>query len=260
MNSSHATPGPVSLFSLGESPLDHIDLLGRNKIRGRGIKESDSESVVKAAAASAFAEIDANHFKFKSLSCWSYNIAVGCLHGCRFCYVPESQHTRPGKEKENTGPLASALREFGIVDPDADWGRYALFRPWDEKRFLASLARAERTPRDALNPDGNRAVIFCSTTDAYQTVRIPGNPAKQNLLNHHARFLVRRALELILERSTINVRILTRSPLGVQDFDLLKKFGNRLLFGMSLPTLNDALLKVYEPFAPGPQARLKTLQ
>jgi DNA repair photolyase len=71
---------------------------------------------------------------------------------------------------------------------------------------------------------------------------------------------VRRALELILERSTLNVRILTRSPLAAQDFDLFKKFGNRLLFGMSLPTLKDSLLKVYEPNAPGPQARLRTLQ
>ena len=152
MKSSSSTP--ASLFSFGESSLDRVDLLGRNKILARGVKETDPESKVKEAAASAFAEIERNHFKFKSLSCWSYNIAVGCLHGCRFCYVPESQHTRPGKKKENSGPLATALREFGIADPDADWGRYALFRPWDENLFLASLARAENAPREeSLNPD-----------------------------------------------------------------------------------------------------------
>jgi hypothetical protein len=94
----------------------------------------------------------------------------------------------------------------------------------------------------------------------YQTVAIPGNPVKQKLLDDHCRHLVSRALELILTESTLNVRILTRSPLAKQDFALFKRFGNRLIFGMSIPTLDDELRKVYEPHAPGVQVRLKTLQ
>ena len=43
-------------------------------------------------------------------------------------------------------------------------------------------------------------------------------------------------------------------------FRLYKRFGSRLLFGMSLPTLNDRWLRIYEPHAPGAQARLKTLE
>jgi DNA repair photolyase len=70
---------------------------------------------------------------------------------------------------------------------------------------------------------------------------------------------VRRSLELIRDRSTLNVRILTRSPLAREDFDLFKSFGNRLLFGMSLPTLRNDLSKVYEPKAPAPSQRLATL-
>ena len=225
-----------------------------------GMTNENSQAEVQRVALSAFASIELNHFKFKSLSSWSYNIAVGCQHGCRFCYVPDSQQTGPGKKKENNGPLATVLREFGVLDPDADWGKYVLFRPWDEKRFLASLAKAENTPPEELNSDGNRAIILCSTTDPYQTVSIPGNPSKQKLLNGHSRYLVRRALELILAHSTLNVRILTRSSLAKQDFDLYKKFGPRLIFGMSLPTLNDKLRKVYEPTAPGTHVRLKTLQ
>jgi len=72
--------------------------------------------------------------------------------------------------------------------------------------------------------------------------------------------MVRRMLELIRDRSTLNVRILTRSPLARQDFDLYKTFGDRLLFGMSLPTLNDQLARVYEPKAPAPTKRLETLK
>ena len=243
-----------------KSRLAPVDLLGRSKVRKLPSADRKSEASVNRAAASAFARIHRNHFKFKSLSCWAYNIAVGCWHACRFCYVPSSQQTGPGKKKKNTGPLATTLREHGILDPDADWGKYVLFRPWDEKKFLASLKSAENTPRSKLNPDGNRAIILCSTTDPYQTVSIPGNAEKTKLLNHQCRFLVRRALELILTESTLNVRILTRSPLAQKDFDLFKKFGNRLIFGMSIPTLDDELRKVYEPHAPGVQARLKTLQ
>jgi DNA repair photolyase len=69
-----------------------------------------------------------------------------------------------------------------------------------------------------------------------------------------------RSLELIRDQSTLNVRILTRSPLARADFDLFKSFGKRLVFGMSLPTLRNDLAKVYEPRAPAPSQRLATLR
>lgn len=198
------------------------------------------------------ATITENNFQHKSLSAWSYNIAVGCKHGCRFCYVPE---TSAVKQKPN-------LLRYGVADPDAEWGEYVLVRSWNEKAFLNSLKRAEETSMTELNrrwPDGNRAVILCSTTDPYQVLKA-GDAETTKRLNAQLRLLVRRALELILERSTLNVRILTRSPLAVEDFDLYKRFGHRLLFGMSLPTLNDGIRELYEPGAPGVQGRLKVLE
>src|SRR5262249_38880931 len=39
-----------------------------------------------------------------------------------------------------------------------------------------------------------------------------------------------------------------------------KSFKSRLVFGMSLPTVNARLARLYEPHAPSPQQRLKTLQ
>ncbi len=44
------------------------------------------------------------------------------------------------------------------------------------------------------------------------------------------------------------------------DFDLYQTFGNRLVFGMSLPTLRNDLAKIYEPKAPAPSQRFATLQ
>ena len=195
------------------------------------------------------AVIAPNHFVFKSLSNWSFNVAVGCSHGCTFCYVPNAATIKQGR----------ALAPFGVSDPDAQWGKYVLLREWDEKRFLSSLNAAEKTPLAKLNPDGNRAVIYCSTTDPYQTIYHP-DALRRKELGCAARHLVRRSLELIRDESTLNVRILTRSPLARIDFDLYKSFGPRLVFGMSLPTLRDDLGRVYEPRAPAPSQRINTLR
>lgn len=194
------------------------------------------------------AVIAPNNFVYKSLSSWAFNVAVGCSHACRFCYVPSAATIKQGPK----------LAEYGVKDPDAEWGDYVLLRPWDEDKFLSSLRAAENMPRSQLKRDGNRAVMYCSTTDPYQVIHHP-DPERQRMLSAHARHLVRRSLELIRDRSTLNVRILTRSPLARADFDLFKSFGPRLLFGMSLPTLRNDLSKIYEPKAPAPSQRLATL-
>ena len=195
------------------------------------------------------AVIQPNNFVHKSLSNWSFNIAVGCSHACKFCYVPSASTIKQGPK----------LREYGVQDADLEWGDYVLLRPWEEDKFLASLRAAENVPLNALKADGNRAVMFCTTTDAYQAIRHP-NAQRQKELTVACRTMVRRALELIRDQSTLNVRIMTRSPMARLDFDLFKTFGHRLTFGMSLPTLRNDLAKVYEPRAPAPTQRLATLR
>lgn len=37
------------------------------------------------------------------------------------------------------------LAQYGVKDPDSEWGDYVLLRPWDEPKFLASLRSAENT-------------------------------------------------------------------------------------------------------------------
>ena len=194
------------------------------------------------------ATIERNKFKYKSLSSWALNLFMGCAHGCRFCYVTET----------STNKQVHLLGSYGVRDPVEDWGRYVLVRPWDERKFLASLSRAETTHPGLLNADGNRAVFLCSTTDPYQTIRNP-DQAKQKMLNQHARSMLRKALVAIRDHSTLNVRILTRSPLAREDFDIFRTFGNRLLLGTSLPTLDDKLRQLYEPDVPHPKQRLKLL-
>ncbi len=114
-------------------------------------------------------------------------------------------------------------------------------------------------PAASIKPDSNRAVIYCSTTDPYQVIRHP-DPTRQRELAGAARYLVTRSLELIRDRSTLNARILTRSPLAKLDFELFRSFGKRLVFGMSLPTTRNDLARIYEPKAPSPTQRLATLK
>jgi DNA repair photolyase len=190
-----------------------------------------------------------NDFKDKSLSDFSFNTAVGCAHGCRFCYVVSTAANKQAK------PLAN----YGVNDPDAEWGQYVFVRDWDEEAFLKSLRAAEQVSRDKLKPDGHRAVMFCSTTDPYQRIKNADRKLAEELNDRHQE-MVTRALELVLEESTLNVRILTRSPLAKKHFDLYKRFGKRLLFGMSVPTLDNTLARIYEPNAPAPTKRLETLQ
>lgn len=194
-------------------------------------------------------EIKRNNFQHKSLSSWAINPFVGCQHACRFCYVPSV----------STIKLKGRLAELGVKDPDGEWGDYAFLRVWDERAFVGSLLAAERTPIEDLNSDGNRAVMLSTTTDPYQTLR-GRDPVETATLNSQARVMVRRMLELIRDRSTLNVRILTRSPLAREDFDLYQTFGNRLMFGMSIPTLDDRLARLYEPKAPSPSRRLESLR
>jgi len=199
------------------------------------------------------ARIGESNFVHKSLSNWNFNIAVGCGHGCRFCYVPSLLK----------GRMAETMADYGVDDPDADWGKYVLLRRWDRDIFLHSLARAQATDPSTLESGGNRAVIYCSTTDPYQVFRsskLQAPSSNEERLQHEARKMVRESLELIRDYSTLNVRILTRSPMAVLDFDLFKSFGPRLMFGMSLPTLNDRLAQIYEPHAPSPSARLRCLE
>ena len=195
------------------------------------------------------AVIARNNFVHKSLSNWAFNIAVGCSHGCSFCYVPSTATIKQGPK----------LAEFGVGDPDLDWGGYVLLRQWDEHKFLSSLRAAQGTPLNSLPPDGNRAVMYCSTTDPYQMFRHP-DAVQRRELSEAARKMVSRSIELIRDHSDLNVRILTRSPLARLDFDLFKTLKHRLVFGMSLPTLDPRIARLYEPNAPSPQRRLETLQ
>lgn len=192
--------------------------------------------------------IEPNNFRYKSLSAFACNTFLGCMHACPICFAPE---TSANKQKR-------MLESFGVLDPVLDWGRYLLLRPLDKQKFLASLRKADQTHPGLRKPDGNDAIMFCSTTDAYQVIH-HAVPDEQRRFQRIARDSRRWMLEAIRDYSSLNVRVLTRSPLAAEDFDMFQSFGDRLLLGTSLPTLNPKISSIYEPKVSHPKLRLKLL-
>jgi len=188
-------------------------------------------------------------FENKALCSFVVNTAVGCSHGCTFCYVPST----------STVKQAVKLKSYGVSMPAIGWGSYVLPRIWDERTFRRSVAKATQMLDFELVPDGNRAVMFSSTTDPIQTIR-DKDPNRRRKKQEQLEFVFQRSLEILRDESDFRVRILTRSTLAVKFFDLFASLGDRLLFGMSIPSTDDRLVKLYEPNAPAASKRIEVLK
>lgn len=161
----------------------------------------------------------------KALSeCWVVNFAVGCTHGCRFCYV-DSIHKRfnpyrlPGEFVQKR------------------WGEY----------FAVPVNLDEAIRRTPWHRWAGQEVLMSSMHDPY----LPQ-------LYHPHRW-PRRILEAGL-RAKVRFRILTRSPLVLNDLDLLAQNRDSAMLMVSIATLDEALAKVLEPRVVEPRVRLKILE
>ncbi len=147
------------------------------------------------------------------------------------CYVPSTPAIRT-KQKE--------LQEKGISNPQMDWGKYLLVRENIPKQLEEKLSRKKKWRETA---EGKGVVLLCSGTDPYQ--------------NYQTAEITRQTVE-ILSKNQKRVRILTRSPLWINDLDILNK--PNITVGMSLPFLNDELSLKIEPKSPPPSKRYEALK
>ncbi|HJV49307.1 MAG TPA: radical SAM protein [Geothrix sp.] len=93
----------------------------------------------------------------------------------------------------------------------------------------------------------NARVFMASATDPYQPLE------RQYRLS-------RRCLEVLLLCPTTEVIVHTRSPLVLQDLDLLRAFGDRLSVGFSIPTDDDTVRQVVESHAPAIPSRWAAIE
>ncbi|HLO67977.1 MAG TPA: radical SAM protein [Holophaga sp.] len=136
----------------------------------------------------------------------------GCEHGCRYCYVRDYPQTLPG--------------DRGALVKREAWGSWSV-----PKLNAPELLWSQRHRLHG------QTVFLASATDPYQ-------PLEREFR------LTRRCLEVLLLCPTTRVLVHTRSPLVLQDVDLLRAFGDRVAVGFSIPTDDDTVRQVVEPKAP----------
>lgn len=175
-----------------------------------------------------------SNLNHKSLCDYVINVATGCAHGCKFCYVPGTPNitTREEMLQEKTG----------IKDGQRDWGRYLLYRDDLPERLSQKLDRKQEWN----STDRGRGVVMLSSgTDCYQDRRTAQ--------------ITRGCVSELVKRE-IPVRILTRSPAVCRDDDLYSKYSHLVTVGSSIPSLDDEMVNSIEVNAPPPSTRLKALQ
>jgi len=118
----------------------------------------------------------------------------------------------------------------------------ALHRPEDWGGWVAPKLNAPELLWSQRHRLHGQRVFMASATDPYQPLE------RQYRLS-------RRCLEVLLLCPTTEVIVHTRSPLVLQDLDLLKAFGDRLTVGLSIPTDDDTVRQAVEPRAPAIPSR-----
>jgi len=151
---------------------------------------------------------------------WAINFAIGCTFGCRFCYV-DSIHK-----------LYSSPRAGRLVDKD--WGYY-FATPTNLDEVI------EQTPWSRWRGE---EVLLSSTHDPYLP-QLAGWTRK--ILEHGLRCGVRFCIQ-------------TRSPLVLQDLDLLEKYREQVRVQVSVATFSTELARAIEPRVTTPQRRLDIIR
>jgi DNA repair photolyase len=121
------------------------------------------------------------------------------------------------------------------TEKSEDWGNWVKVKVNAVALLRKSLRRLYGT-----------SITIGSATDPYQ-------PIERRL------GLTRSLLELLVMAYPEHVHIQTRSPLVTRDIDVFRRFGNALTIGISLPTDNDNVRKVFEPSAPSIPQRIAAM-
>ena len=163
-------------------------------------------------------------FAKKRLAQFAVNVGLKCSHDCTYCSTGAMLRTHGAFKEIGRSPFASG---YSIIDPGIP----------------------ERVAEDAKRKRKRGLVQLCTTVDAWAP------DAQEHDLG-------RRCLEALLAEPGWSVRILTKNAAVAEDFDLIKKFRDRVLVGISLTATPDKeeVLSVIEPNASPISERLAALK
>lgn len=198
--------------------------------------QGDTERQLRVNTDPTKAVISESKLHEKSLCDHVINVATGCRHGCKFCYVP----TTPAVEGRQ-----EMLEDQADVDhPQDDWGSYLLYRDDLPERLARKLDELDRENGWKHTDRGRGVVMLSSGTDCYQDRR--------------AAQITRGCVQELIKHD-IDVRILTRSPAVTRDIDVFKQAGDRIKVGSSIPSFDAELVRAIEPNTSPPRARWRAL-
>ena len=163
-------------------------------------------------------------FEKKGLSQYAVNVGTRCGHQCLYCSSPSLLRMHNSFKQVGESPFADG---YAIVDPQTP----------------------KRAREDAKRISKRGMVQLCTTVDAWA-------PEAKEL------DLGRKCLEAILSQPGWTVRILTKNASVLEDFDLIEKYKDRILIGMSITATPDKsdVISVIEPYASSIQERMVVLR
>lgn len=196
---------------------------------------SDNHNEVRTGEDPTKAILSESGLNSKHLCDYVVNVATGCRHGCKFCYVPSTPNirARPDMLKE----------EADVDNGQKEWGDYVLYRDGLGKRLDEHLDR-KRTWRRSRRGRGVVGISF--STDCYMDGR--------------AGEITRNVVKAITSHEEY-ARVLTRNPiLALQDLDVFKEAGEYVTIGSSIPSMDQEQVSAIETNAPAPDLRLRGLK
>jgi len=150
------------------------------------------------------------------------NVYTGCGFECLYCYTSTYSRGRWGRDSAAWGPRADVLRNL--------------------ERDIARIASDEQ-----LAPLRGLPVVLSLSSDPYpDTPRVSEKELR----------LTRRCIER-LAPAGCPILLQTKSDLLIRDLDILPP--ERTVVGVTITTLDEALARRLEPYAPAPASRLSAL-
>jgi len=162
-------------------------------------------------------------FERKKLAQYAVNVGTKCGHGCLYCSTGAMLRMHKSFRQCGVNPF-----EFG----------YAILDPKTPQRVV----------RDAIRIQKRGLIQLCTTVDAWAP------EAQEHQLG-------RKCLNAILSQPGWTVRILTKNAAVRSEFDLIEKYRDRVLVGLTItatPEIND-IIEIIEPNASSIQDRMATM-
>jgi len=163
-------------------------------------------------------------FERKGLAGFAVNVGLRCGHGCEYCSTGALVRTHKWFKTQD---FTSFERGIAVVDPNI----------------------AEKVAHDARSKRKRGLVEVCTTTDAWSP-----EARKHNL--------GRKILKAILAEPEWEIRVLTKNAAVAKDFDVIKKYRDRVLVGVSLTGTPDKadICSIIEPNASTIQDRMGAIR